>query len=494
MPEPLKILFIKPYQPVTNYVVAPPLGLLYLTAALRRELGDRVDIRLVDAKLLRRDAVSLRGDLVWADLVGISALNHEAQASFAIAKLAKALDPRKLVVLGGPYAHGRAEEILGRCADLDWVVDGESERLFPLAVAAHLAGRDPEGLPGLYRRADDGIVRPMSLDFIEDLDEIAVPAWDLVDFDAYAKAPNMNAWLKGWRYATLFTSRGCPYKCSYCHDIFTKKFRWRSPENVLSEMALLADRYGVDEFQIIDDIFNLHKPRVKRIFDGIEARWGLGRFHFCFPNGLRGDILDRETIQTLGRGGAYQITVALETATPRLQQLIQKNLDIEKVQGFIDYAHEAGILVKGYFMLGFPTETEEELKATIRFALRSNLTFASFFTVIPQPGTPLHRLAQQENPDALALIESGDYYQTKGYYETATGFPLARVTRWAYIRFYLGSPARTIRLLRVLGLRKALAGFSVLLGLLSALLPSGLLGLRGDKSRSTKLARAGQEV
>lgn len=458
--EPLRVLLVKPYQPVANYAVAPPLGLLYLASGLRILLADRVDIRFVDAKLAKRDARSLTEDLRWADVVGISALNYEAEASFRLAKLAKALDPAKLTVLGGPFAHGRAVEILGRCPQIDWVFDGEADRAFPEAIRRFLDHLPTDSIPGLYKRDQTGgAVPPPGNDFIQDIDSLPFPAWDLVDFAAYAKAPNMNVWLKGTRYATLFTSRGCPYKCGYCHDIFTKKFRWRSPENVLAEIELLAEHYGIDEFQIVDDIFNLHKPRLKAIFAQLEARYGPSRFHFCFPNGLRGDILDHDVIRTLRRGGAYQITVAIETASPRIQGLIGKNLDIEKVRRVIDFCKAEGILVKGFFMLGFPTETLAELRSTIRFALRSNLTFASFFTVIPQPGTPMHALALAENPAALSVVEAADYHAPRGYYEVATGYPLALVSLWTIIRFYCLSPRRSLRVLRHMGLRQTLAGF-----------------------------------
>lgn len=469
--QPFRILLLKPYQPVANYCVAPPLGLLYLASALRHHLGDRVQIRLVDAKLARRAPEDLREELVWADLVGISALNYEASVSFRITELTKAWNEHALVALGGPFTHGRGEEILHRCSALDWLFDGESERTFIEAITNHLDGLEPCDIPGLYRfRSDGTLQKPNGNDFITDLDSIPFPAWDLIDFDAYARAPNMNAWLKGRRYAAIFTSRGCPYKCSYCHDIFTKKFRWRSAENVLAEISLLAEGYGVDEFQIIDDIFNLHKPRLHEIFAGIETRHGLGKFHFCFPNGLRGDILDPKVIQTLKRGGAYQITVAIETATPRIQRLIQKNLDIAKVRRFIDYCHAEGILVKGYFMLGFPGESKEELKNTIRFALRSRLTFASFFTVIPQPGTPLHALAAAESPTALAAVEEADYHASRGFYELATGYPLGRVALLAILRFYFGNPARLFRILRHVGIRRSRSGISRLAEIIQAYL------------------------
>ena len=102
--------------------------------------------------------------------------------------------------------------------------------------------------------------------------------------------------LKGKRYAPIFTSRGCPYLCNYCHDLFGKRFIHRSSEHVLEEIELLYENYGVDEFEIVDDIFNLHKPRLKKIMGEVKRRWP-GKIHFCFPNGVRADIMDEEVIE-----------------------------------------------------------------------------------------------------------------------------------------------------------------------------------------------------
>jgi len=482
----LNIVLIKPYVPVVSLSTTPPLGILYLTSQIRQRFGNDVQIRVVDAKLKGALPNELIDDLRWADLVGVSAENHEAAAAAEICALAKREDSAKLTAIGGPYVHHRAVEVLQRNPEIDWAFDGESDHTFPEAIARHMQDISLDGILGLYRRAPDGeIIRPSGTDTIMDLDALPFPAWDMVDFDAYNQTTSMNQWQMGKRYSTIFTSRGCPYKCAYCHDIFGKKFRWRSAENVVAEMRLLIDDYGVDEFQIVDDIFNLHKPRLRKIFQMLEDQYGTGKFHICFPNGLRGDILDEETMQVLRRAGTYQITVAVETATPRLQTLIQKNLDIEKVRNFINYGHRHGILMKAYFMLGFPTETKRELWNTIKFALTSNLTLAGFFTVLPQPATPLYALAEAEGADALTAVSSARYYGTKGWYELAIGVPLRSIIRMTVLAFYFLSPRRLFRILRFVGLRRARSG---LLQFLSLMLPVDVqdLRLRYRKLRARK--------
>jgi anaerobic magnesium-protoporphyrin IX monomethyl ester cyclase len=319
----------------------------------------------------------------------------------------------------------------------------------------------------MYYREGDAICSPPGLDMVEDLDSLPFPAWDLPDLPAYSRIQNMNGWRKGKRYSAIFTSRGCPYSCGYCHDIFGRKVRWRSPENVLAEIDLLRSRYGVDEFQIFDDIFNLDKERMRKIFHGVADRYGEDRPYFCFPNGLRGDLLDEEDVAALRRGGTYQVTVAVETASPRLQTLIKKRVDLEKVTEAIRLCNEAGILVRAFFMLGLPTETPDEIKQTIRFARRSKLALASFFTFVPQPKTPLYDLARAECAEAVDGLDRGDYFGP-GWYELAHGYPLSRVITRAYLAFFL-TPSRFFKLARNLGWRRVLDGGRMMLELVRAL-------------------------
>jgi radical SAM superfamily enzyme YgiQ (UPF0313 family) len=137
--------------------------------------------------------------------------------------------------------------------------------------------------------------------------------------------------------------------------------------------------------------------------------------------------------------GTYAASIAIETVTPRLQNLTEKYLDVEKAQKAIKMFTDKKIQVTAAFMLGFPTETKEEIKATIDFALRSNLTLAYFFSVIPQPGTPLFDLALKENEPitfAAAKVDSGSYRSFTSWYERVYGYKLSRDIRWANIRFY----------------------------------------------------------
>jgi radical SAM superfamily enzyme YgiQ (UPF0313 family) len=140
-----------------------------------------------------------------------------------------------------------------------------------------------------------------------------------------------------------------------------------------------------------------------------------------------------------------------------LQTLIQKNLKIDRVKNIIDACHTLGILTRGFFMIGFPTETVEEIGNTIRFAVRSRLTFAGFFLVIPQEGTPIFEWAKKESPVALKKVILKDFYSSYPWYQLAYGINLRKIQRQAYRRFYL-RPWRLLKLARFISPKSLFKG------------------------------------
>jgi len=455
---PLRVLLIKPYQPTRQRIACPPLGLLYLASTLRQEFGSDVDVRLVDLTVNQARYFQAR-DLLKEfrpHVVGLSALNWEAEESGRFAQMMQTEFPGTIVAIGGPFAHRNTKKI---CATgvYDWIFDGEADWAFPIACERWFRGdRTMDDIVGLTWREAPGEPFTNNADIlklgekqpagvIEDLDAIPLPAWDLIDFDRYAKVRNMMSLLKGKRYAPIFTSRGCPFLCTYCHDIFGKRFRFRSPENVAAEVKLLRDM-GVDELEIVDDIFNMNPPRMKAVCRAIEPY----KMHITFPNGLRFDILDEEGCEALTRAGTYAACVAIETITPRLQELIKKHLRVDRTHQAIRWMAERGVLIRGFFMLGFPTETREEIQATIDYAVKSDLAQAYFFDVVPQPGTPLYDLAFEENAAALEAQTLQEYNSKTSFYTAAYGVNMQAVKKWAYLRFFALSPRRWVRLLRVM--------------------------------------------
>ena len=395
------------------------LGLLYLAGALKRAHGGRISLRIrtLVSKPSQPGAdttAMLRHLEEWRpDVVGFRCLTIGKDALHAAAAIVKEWDPACFVIAGGPYGTDDPESAL-RDGAVDCVVIGEGE-----ATAADLVGRLLDRTPigdvaGLAFRRGGRVLRTAPRALIADLDDLPLPDYSLIDLDAFSNRFLTFSSKISHPHGNIMTTRGCPYQCAYCHNILGKKFRTRSPEGVYAEIRYLHDRYGLTDFQIVDDIFNLDLERAKRICELI-INGGL-KLTLSFPNALRGDRVDLELVDKLAAAGTKFISYAVETASPRLQKLIQKNLDLDKTFRAIEDTAKAGIITRGFFMLGFPTETEEELLRTIEYAKASSLCGATFFTVVYFPGTRLYDMAR-----SLGYFQDDGYDVQRDYVQVGEG-------------------------------------------------------------------------
>jgi len=439
-----RILLVKPpLNDAGSRYYAPPLGVLSLAAWLRRR-GD-AEVRVLHLHP-RGPGWDEAGGVMreWRPhWVGVSALTFESKGLHRAAAAAKEADPGVRVVAGGPHASFYTDDVMAD-PNVDFAVIGEGELTADDLARAMRDGSGVEGIDGLAWRQGGAVhVSPRSR-YVEDLDALPFPAWDLVNLSAYRGYDRMSRIGSG-SYAGLLTSRACPYRCAYCHQLFGKKFRARSPEGVLAEVRALHDEHGVRELEIIDDCFNLDLARAKRIFDLIAGS-GM-KLRISFPNGVRGDRVDEEFFRKARRAGVAAMSIAVETASPRIQRQIHKNLDLGKIEEGIAMARASGIMTLGFFMLGFPGETREELRMTVDFAVRSKLHAVNFFAVTPFEGTELADIARRMGKPVF-----GDFDQMYmgGGVTNLTDLPdeeLRRIRQRAVMRFWL-SPGRVWSMLR----------------------------------------------
>ncbi len=431
--------------------IVPPTGLLSLAGTLRRDL--EAEVVVIDAHLERAPLGRVRR-LVreLAPLaVGISALTAEAHLAHRLAAEVKALQSALPVVIGGPYpTSDPAAAVTDRNVDVAVIGEGEMTflELLQLCAAEGPRWRTPDNLAAVRGIAFCGIdgqvestpPRP----FVEDLDQLPFPAWELIDLRPYWRRHGMAS--HGVRaYVPMFTSRGCPYRCRYCHQIFGRRFRARSPESVAAEaQRILA--MGATDISILDDIANFDGRRFDRILETLLER----RLHpaLSFPNGVRADLLEEHSIELLKKVGVGEVSVAIETASKRLQKLLCKNLSLDRAQRAIDAMAARRILTRGFFMLGLPTETYAELVGTIRFAHASRLHLALFFTPNPFPGTGIHDMFRElgKLPDDLRTVDY-EYYGSPFNGSEISDRLYRALYRYAYLGFY-GNPRRIFRILR----------------------------------------------
>lgn len=438
----IKILFIKA-QNITkdNFSIVPPLGLMYLASVLREK--DNFEIKIVDTRLRKYGESEIRSEVknFKPDIVGVSAISFESQSMHFIAKSVKKENKNIVVLCGGPHP-SIAYDIVLRDENIDYVVIGEGEANIYNIIKSISAGKKPYEVKGVAFRDNGTIYTNLPGSFVRDLDELPYPAWDLIDLNRYSVFKSMGTTGRK-KYGIIVTSRGCPYRCIFCHNMHGKVYRYRTPENVIEEIGMLKKYYDIRKLEIIDDIFNLLNERSKEILSLIIKN--NINVEICFPNGLRGDLIDKEFIDIMKRAGTSYVSIAIETASERLQRYIGKNLDLKKTKEVIEMLYEAGIYSNGFFMLGFPTETREEMISTIRYAVDSKLTQAMFFRVIPFIGTKMY-----ESIDKSKIKndwEKHDYFVSSYNLSEVDEFEIGKMIRKAYRSFYL-SPCRLIGIIK----------------------------------------------
>ena len=437
----MNVLLIRPNSEILSTPV--PLGLGYIASALRESRGDRVEI--LDARNLRwpLSRVRLKVKEAQPDVVGISALNFDMRQAHALATAVRAEAPKAWTIMGGPYASSNRERILD-APEVDVVVYGEGEVTAVELLNALESGSDLSKVKGIVYRADGQAISTEEREPIEDLDRLSV-AWDLINPPDYFKRfgrHTQNHIKHHHRSLSLLTSRGCPYRCIYCHNLFGKKFRARSAQSVLDELSMLADRYDVREVEFADDTFTQSLDRAKAICKGL-IDLDL-RLHLSLPNGIRGDRTDAELWDLMKDSGFFRVAFGVETASPRIQEISKKSIDLSRVEWSIRQAATRHIMATGYFIMGFPTETYEEMLVTADWAASSDLHLASFFYLNPFPNTEVARMVGKD-------FSSNDVWNYRGLrinISDATDIELKRANRYAYRRFYL-SARRIARIMRV---------------------------------------------
>ncbi len=423
------------------------MGILSLAAYLRNRLD--LDLLLMDQRVENASVESViqRAADFGADVVGLSVMTSFASMLGSLTQGVRAALPEALIVIGGPHVSAFEEGALaGNLADA--AVPGEGESALEQVIRARQAGADLTGIPGLFWRNGEGNItrNPGAMPIIEDMDALPFPAYDLLDVTKYWALPPTGQ-LPPSKYLSLFSSRGCPCRCTYCSRALGNRFRANSPERVVAEIEHYTRVFGVNDIEFLDDIFNFDPQRVLDICALIAKRNLKLRLH-C-PTAMRADILTEEVLDALVGAGLYFSAFALESGSPRMQQFIGKHLDIGKFLQAIRWATDRGVFARGLAMLGFPTETEEEMQATVEVMCNSRLHTAAFYSVIPFPNTDLYAYVAKHEPDKLKGIDYDnlDYSGARINLSEVPDKVLFGYQRAAWRRFYL-NPPRLARIAR----------------------------------------------
>jgi len=462
-----KILLVKVGHKTARQKFGQPLGIMYLAGYLRKFMPD-ARIELID---MLPEGLSISGLVKRVgefspDLLGISALSFESRELHDLAALVKKSSPKIPIIAGGPYVTTATSTAFAD-QNLDFVARCEGEQtLLELCNCLFKSKGTLNEIPGLGFRENGNPRLNPDRPFMEDLDALPFPAWDLIKVEKYFDLPRFGTTYVHKEYMSVMTSRGCPFKCTYCHRVFGVGFRPRSPQNVIEELEVLEKNFGVREIFFVDDCFNCKLSRAKEICDLIKEK-GL-KFSITFPNGLRGDIMDEELLDKLKSAGTYRITYAVETASERLQKFLKKNLNLEKVRNTIELTDRKNILVDAFFMVGFPGETRAEVMQTLDFALSSKLHSMNIWFVTPFEGTELFEQAKEmgyavtgsgltvqgsrssdtTGNSAPCTADRYTYFYPETTLSEVPPDELQKLTQKTFLKFYL-NPWRLWRILRL---------------------------------------------
>ncbi len=311
------------------------------------------------------------------DLIGVSMMTYRYKETYSLIRNIKKDYPEIDIVTGGPHISLFRERVLRDCPEIDYGVVLEGEETIVELCKCNSA----DSIKGLIYRNKDSIIYNGDRPFINNLDEVPFPRYEKFEMDSsFNKAINA---------LPVVSSRGCPFKCTYCpvKSSIGRVFRARSPENIMEELTHWYER-GYRRFSFADDNFTLVKERVYRLCDLIKKS-KLKDLRLSCDNGIRADRLDRDLLKFMKEVGFYRIALGVEAGNSKILKNLKKSEDIETIKKVIENACNLGYEVDLFFLVGSPGETWEDLQDSFKIALDYPIGTAYFYNIIPFPHTEL---------------------------------------------------------------------------------------------------------
>ena len=393
MSKNIDVMLINPYDEnaVKNALgfITPPLNLMYLASSLEKE---SYSVKIVDDDLLQQgyEHVAKQVEKIGPTMVGVTAGTSTIKSALKYLEQIKNISPDILTVIGGPHTTFMPYETLKDAEYLDAVVMGEGEETI-VELADHSTENigNIENIKGIvYRDSNSEKLKTTEQrPLIKDLDSIPFPARHLVKFSDYDATQEQTG--------GIITSRGCVYNCNYCSSslIMGKKFRSRSPNNVVDEIEELIDTYHINDIGFMDDTFMLNKKRAGEIADEIKAR----DLDISFVASSRVDRVDRDLLENLKSSGLKTIYYGVESGSQRILDLMKKGITLKNVEDAVRIAKDVNLGVLTSFILGYPGETEEDMDKTINFSTKLDSDYSQFSILTPFPGTPIYNDLIEKN-------------------------------------------------------------------------------------------------
>ncbi len=360
----------------------PGMGVLIL-AAVARQRG--YDVHLIDAKAqgTQLDEVGERIVALRPDYLGLSATTISVNNAARIAARVKRRIPGVVSVLGGAHVSAIPERTLEAFPSIDFGVVGEGEvSLFELLDRLQ-AGESHDDVPGLAYRTDGTVRANPRAPYIDDLDSLPEPAWDLLPNFPHGFQPSLLGYPRT-PVATLITSRGCPFSCTFCDRSTSGRIgRMHSVETVVDLCRKLAG-LGTRHIMFLDDLFTVRRDRVVELCNAF-IREG---FDFSWSCNSHPNLLDFDTMKLMKRAGCWQIAYGVESGSQRVLDVVKREVKLPRLHETLRMTQAAGIRTRGFLMLGHPTEGVDSIEETLMFLRRAELDVCQITKFTPYPGTP----------------------------------------------------------------------------------------------------------
>ncbi len=360
-----------------------PIGLLYIASAIR----DICRVQILDCLITEATVTRYPKRIVYGtpvdviaehirsfipDVIGITVpFSTQFNIALSMINLCKNTSPLARIVIGGPDVSVRSDTYL-QSSTVDFCIIGEGEKAFRELIVSLDSGKDYTTIPGLSFNKNGRVIHNPSKQ-IEAMDELPLPAYDLIDIRKYHDSKYLYRSRSDLnrKAMSIITSRGCPFDCVFCsiHLHMGKKYRCHSPSHIVRHMEYLYTTYGIKHFHFEDDNLTLIRSRFNALLDLFIDR-NLP-FAWDTPNGVRFDTLDLKLITKMKKAGCHRLSIGIESGNPAiLNHIIRKNIDFSRILPTINMCRSVNIKVSAFYVIGFPKETLNDMKETIDFAIR----------------------------------------------------------------------------------------------------------------------------